>query len=100
VFYGDPLVTQLILPPEDTQFVFQFDLTKINLGLYRPYRNTTRSIAPRHYFTDETSCALDAFNLAVGQQVLQRPVLEAIRISRSDAYKYKSLLDGETYILI
>ena len=33
----------------------------------RPYENTTKALAARDYYQDESSCALDALNLAVGR---------------------------------
>jgi hypothetical protein len=36
-------------------------------GRYTPFENTTRSLAPKDYYTDGSSCAIDAFNLAIGK---------------------------------
>ena len=36
-------------------------------GPYTPFENTTRSLAPKDYYTDGSSCAIDAFNLAIGK---------------------------------
>ena len=34
---------------------------------YSPFENRVRSLAPMDYYHDSNSCALDAFNLAVGK---------------------------------
>jgi hypothetical protein len=32
-----------------------------------PFENTTRSLAPKDYYTDGSSCAIDALNLGIGK---------------------------------
>ena len=34
---------------------------------YTPFENTICSLAPKDYYTDGESCAIDAFNLGIGK---------------------------------
>ena len=45
------------------------DILKLNSsdGIFTPLLNVTTMLRPKDFFTDEASCAMDAFNLAVGQ---------------------------------
>lgn len=77
------MVPQYVIPVNGTSRPFEMHPKMVRwFGNHQAFYNTTESLRPKDYYTDTTSCAMDAFNLAVGKKLLTREALEAARIAR------------------
>ena len=65
----------LLIPGK--KFVGELQFPYPKNGSFSAYANADKAMDPDAFYTDATSCAMDAFNLGIGQSVLDRQIINS-----------------------